>query len=66
MLEEFLPVAESDMTAGPVAGSRTGRCIGTAHSRTQASLSPTRCYTDVDAAALLAVYDKAHPRAHWR
>ena len=28
-----------------------------------ASLSTTQRYTDVDAAALLAVYDKAHPRA---
>jgi integrase/recombinase XerC len=29
-----------------------------------ASLSTTQRYTDVDADALLAVYDKAHPRAH--
>ena len=28
-----------------------------------ASLSTTQRYTEVDAAALLAVYDKAHPRA---
>jgi integrase/recombinase XerC len=28
-----------------------------------ASLSTTQRYTDIDAAALLAVYDKAHPRA---
>jgi integrase/recombinase XerC len=31
-----------------------------------ASLSTTQRYIDVDAATLLAVYDKAHPRAHWR
>jgi len=29
-----------------------------------ASLSTTQRYTDVDADALLAVYDRAHPRAH--
>ena len=28
-----------------------------------ASLSTTQRYTDVDAAALLSVYDKAHPRS---
>ena len=28
-----------------------------------ASLSTTQRYTDVDAAGLLAVYEKAHPRA---
>ena len=28
-----------------------------------ASLSTTQRYTDVDAASLLRVYDKAHPRA---
>jgi len=31
-----------------------------------ASLSTTQRYTDVDAAALLAVYDRAHPRARGR
>jgi len=29
-----------------------------------ASISTTQRYTDVDAAQLLRVYDKAHPRAH--
>jgi integrase/recombinase XerC len=28
------------------------------------SLSTTQRYTDVDQEQLLAVYDKAHPRAH--